>query len=71
MASFFVKGLGLALATKMCPDQSQAFKEVNNGQAFTVGRKENDPFFSGRAASRCSKAMFVQSFAQIFVELTA
>ena len=24
----------------MCPDQSQAFKEVNNSQAFTVGRKK-------------------------------
>ena len=40
----------------MCPDQSQAFEEVNNSQAFTVGRKTNDPFLSGRAASRCSKA---------------
>ena len=29
----------------MCPDQPQAFKEVNNRQAFTVGRKKNDPFF--------------------------
>ena len=28
--SFFVKDLGLALAPKMCPDQSQTFKEVNN-----------------------------------------
>ena len=44
-ASFFVKDLGLALAPKMCPDQSQAFKEVNNSQAFTVGRKKNVPFF--------------------------
>ena len=56
IASFFVKDLGLALAPKMCPDQSQAFKEVNNSQAFTVGGKKNEPFFSGRAASRCSKA---------------
>ena len=40
-ASFFVKDLGLALAPKMCPDQSQAFKEVNNSRAFTVGRKKN------------------------------
>ena len=29
-ASFFVKELGLALAPKICPDQLQAFKEINN-----------------------------------------
>ena len=56
MAFFFVTDLGLALAPKMCPDQSQAFKEVNDSQAFTVGRKKMTHFFSGRAASRCSKA---------------
>ena len=28
MASFFVKDLGLALAAKMCPDQSQTLKEM-------------------------------------------
>ena len=39
VASFFVKDLGLALAPKMCPDQSQAFKEVNNCQALTVGQE--------------------------------
>ena len=39
IASFFVKDL-MAQAPKMCPDQSQAFKEVNNSQAFTVGRKK-------------------------------
>ena len=32
-------------------------QKVNNSQSFTVGRKKNDPFiFSGRAASRRSKA---------------
>ena len=38
VASVFVKDPGLALTPKMCPDQSQAFKEVNtrNSQAFTV-----------------------------------
>ena len=41
--------VGLALAPKMCLDQSQAFKEVNNNQTFTV-------VLSGRAASRCFKA---------------
>ena len=35
---FFAKDLGLALAPKMCPDQSQAFKDVNNSQAFTLSR---------------------------------
>ena len=35
-----LKDLGLALEPKMCPDQSQAFIEVNNSQAFTVGRKK-------------------------------
>ena len=34
IASILVKDLGLALAPNMCPDQSQAFKEVNNSQAF-------------------------------------
>ena len=51
-----VEDLGLALAPKMCPGQSQTVKEVNNSQAFTVGRQKIAPVFSGRAASRCSKA---------------
>ena len=55
IASFFGKVLGLVLAPKMCPHQSQGFKEVNISQAFTVGRRKNAIFFSGRAASRCSK----------------
>ena len=40
MPIFFVKDLGLELliAPKMCPDQSQAIKEVNNSQTFTVSR---------------------------------
>ena len=69
IASFFVEGLGLPLAPKMCPDQSPAFKEVNNSQAFTVGRKENDPFFfldeplPGAPRHVCS-------FAQILKKLT-
>ena len=34
------------LALNMCPDQSQAFKEVNTSQAFTVGKKKKGyPFF--------------------------
>ena len=68
-ASFFVKDLGLALAPKMCPDQSQAFKEVNNSQAFTVGRKKT--FFLWRRRFQVLQGMFVQSFAQIFEELAA
>ena len=37
MTSFSVKDPGLALAPKMGPDQSQAFKEGNSNHAFTVG----------------------------------
>ena len=48
--------MGLVLAPKMCDDQSQAFKEVNNNQALTVRRKKDTPFFCERGASRCSKA---------------
>ena len=54
IASVFVKDLGLALPPTMCPEQSRAFK-VNNIQAFTVGRKTKSHFFSGQAASTCSK----------------
>ena len=36
IASFFVKDLGLALASKMCLDQSQTLIEVNNREAFNV-----------------------------------
>ena len=52
---FLLKDLGLALAPKMCPDQSQTFEEVNNRWTFTVGRKKMTHFFSEPAASRCSK----------------
>ena len=45
-ATFFVEDLGLALAPKMCPDQSQAFKEVNNSQAFAIGRKKKKCFLN-------------------------
>ena len=57
-SQFFCLGpiIGLALAPKMCPDQSQAFKEFNTSKAFAVGRKKLPRFVSGRAASRCSKA---------------
>ena len=43
IASFFVKDLGLALAPKMCPDQSQA-KEVSNSEAFYRRKKNKLPF---------------------------
>ena len=69
-ASFFVKGLGLALAPKMCPDQSQAVKAVTNSQAFTVGRKLRNLFF-WTSRFEVLQGMSVQSFAQIFEELTA
>ena len=70
IASLFGKDLGLALAPKMCPDQSQASKEVNSSQAFTAGRKKLDPFFFWTSRSQVLQGMFVQSFAQI-LELTA
>ena len=71
IAIFFAKDLGLALAPKMCPDQSQAFKKVNNSQAFTVGRKKKDPLFFWTSRFQVLQGMFVQSFAQVFEELTA
>ena len=55
--TFSVKNLGLALAPKMCADQSQAFKKVKNSQAFTV--------------YRCSKACSHKTLAQIFEQMTA
>ena len=55
----------------MCPDQSQAFKEVNNGQAFAVGRKIMTRFFLDEALPGTPRGMFVQRFAQIFEELAA
>ena len=70
MASFF-KDLGLALAPKVRPDQSQTFKEVNNRQVFTVRRKNDAFFFLGQPLFWMLRGMFVQWFAQIFEELTA
>ena len=71
---FLVKDLGLALAPKTCPDQSEALKEVNNShnnsRAFTVTRKNithfllNEPL-PGAPRHVCTK------FAQIFEELAA
>ena len=64
-AIFVVKGS----KTGASAEKSQAFKEFNNRQAVPY---EHFPFFSGRAASRYSpEGMFVQSFVQIFEELTA
>ena len=46
-ASFLIKDpdVALGLAPKMCPTQSRAFYEVNNSQAFTVGRTQFTPLF--------------------------
>ena len=55
-SQFFVKDQRLALAPKVCPEQSQPLKEVNNGHAITF---------------QAFQGMFVQGFAQIFEELTA
>ena len=63
---FFVKDLGLALALKMCPDQPQAFEEVNKSQAFTVvGRMIFTHFFLNESVPGAPRHV-VQSFAQIF-----
>ena len=75
VASFFVKDLGLALAPKMCPDQSQAFKEVSKSQAFTVAEKKCRIIFSVDLYFLTSRlqvvqGVFVESFAQIVEELT-
>ena len=43
MATFFALDLGLALVAKTCPYRPQAFKKVNNGQAFPY--EENICFF--------------------------
>ena len=45
IARFFVKDLGLALAPKVCPDESQASKEVNISQAFTATEEKKISFF--------------------------
>ena len=60
--------VGLELAPKMCPDQSQAFKEVNNSQAFTVRRNKKKIWTS---RFQVLQGMFAQSFAQIFEERIA
>ena len=57
---FFVKDLGLALAPKMCPEQSQAFEKVNSSQAFTAGRKKITYYFldeplAGTPRHNCTK----------------
>ena len=69
-ASFSVKDLRLALTPKTCPDQSQDFKEVTSRQAFTVGRKQDGPFFL-TSRFQVLEGMFVQCLAQIFEELSA
>ena len=53
IASFYVEDLGLALALKMCPDQSQAFEGVNNSLAFTVGRQKMTFFFLDEPSKAC------------------
>ena len=46
---FFVNDLlGLVLAPKRCRDQSQTFKEVNNNQPLTVGKKRVLFFWTSR-----------------------
>ena len=70
IASFFVDDPEMALPPKMCPNQSPAFTEVKNSQALAVGKKKNAIIFC-TSRFQVFLGMFVQSFAQIFEELTA
>ena len=58
IASFFVQDLliGLTLVAKTCPHQPQAFKKVNNGQAFPQEENTLFSFLSKRVGSRYPKA---------------
>ena len=53
----------------MCPDLSQALKEVNI--SIYRRKKKNDRFFFLASRFQVLQGMFVQIFAQIFEELTA
>ena len=70
-ASFFVKDLGLTLAPKMCPDQSQALKRSKIIRRFRGKKKQVRIFFFGTSRFQVLEGMSVHSFAQIFEELTA
>ena len=62
IAGLFVKGdLGLALAPQMCPDQSQAFKEVNNRHYLSYRKKKKKNLDERRAGAPRN----VPGFAQI------
>ena len=57
-----VAELGLALAPKMCLDQSQALEEINNSQVCTVGREQNDQYiFFWTSRFQVFRGMFVQT----------
>ena len=63
---FLVKGPGLALAPKMCPDQSQAFKEVTNSQAFIL-----DGPLPGAPRHVCTKfVVFSRKYSQNWLRRT-
>ena len=54
MVTFFVQGLGLALAAKSCLDRQQAFKKVNNDQTLPEETAIFFSFFSERTDFRYS-----------------
>ena len=56
LCQFFVQDLGLALMAKTCSHRPQAFKKLNNGQAFPEEKNSIFHFFSGRTDDRYSKA---------------
>ena len=63
---FLVKDLGLALARKMCPDQSQAFKGVNHSQANTVGEKKMACLLFLPRRFQVLQGMLVENLGQTF-----
>ena len=69
ISSFFVKDLGLGLPPKLCPDQSQAFKEVNNSQAYRR-KKKNVPIFFRNESFQVLQDTRLHKVAQTFEELT-
>ena len=71
VATFFVQDLGLALAAKTCPHRPQAFKTVNNGQAFPWEEKFDFPVFIWTSRFQVPQGNPTKSFAQMFEHVTA
>ena len=61
----FFKDLGLALAPKMCSDQSQALNEVNNGKAFSTEKNKNKHFFLNKPLQGAPRQVCIKFSANI------